>query len=113
MHINGSGYRERGSVASGGGVIGAWWYGGRVYLRHPPARHDPLGIVIPVLPKLIENFVDNDTASAARTFGLFGTVGVAFGAGFVLGPALGGLFGDYSPRPPFWVAAALSLLNGL
>jgi len=32
-----------------------------------------LGIVIPILPKLIESFVDNDTASAARIFGLFGT----------------------------------------
>ena len=33
-----------------------------------------LGIVIPVRPKLIENFVDNDTASAARIFGLLGIV---------------------------------------
>jgi MFS transporter, DHA1 family, tetracycline resistance protein len=32
-----------------------------------------LGLIIPVLPKLIESFVDNDTASAARIFGLFGT----------------------------------------
>jgi DHA1 family tetracycline resistance protein-like MFS transporter len=157
-----------------------------------------LGVVIPVLPKLIESFVDNDTASAARLFGLFGTawalmqflfspvlgglsdrfgrrpvvllsnfglaadyvlmalapsliwlfvgrlisgmtsasistafayiadttppekraayfgrIGVAFGAGFILGPALGGLLGDYSPRLPFWVAAGLSLINGL
>ena len=33
-----------------------------------------LGIVIPVLPKLVESFLDNDTAAAARWFGLFGTV---------------------------------------
>jgi len=157
-----------------------------------------LGVVIPVLPKLIESFVDNDTASAARIFGLFGTawalmqflfspvvgslfdrfgrrpvvllsnfglaadyvlmalapslwwlfigrmisgitsssistafayiadvtppekraavfgkIGVAFGAGFILGPALGGLFGDASPRLPFWIAAGLSFLNWL
>ena len=157
-----------------------------------------LGIVIPILPKLIESFVANDTASAARIFGLFGTawalmqfvfspllgglsdrygrrpvillsnfglaadyvlmalapslawlflgrvisgitsasistafayiadttapdrratvfgkIGVAFGAGFILGPALGGLVGDLSPRLPFWVAAALSFANGL
>ncbi len=157
-----------------------------------------LGVVIPVLPKLIESFVDNDTASAARIFGLFGTawalmqflfspvigglsdrfgrrpvvllsnfglsadyvlmalapslswlflgrlisgitsasistsfayiadmtppekraayfgrIGVAFGAGFILGPALGGLLGGMSPRLPFWVAAALSLANAL
>src|SRR5262249_8758675 len=42
----------------------------------------------------------------------FGLIGVAFGAGFVLGPALGGLAGNVSPRLPFWIAAALSLLNG-
>jgi MFS transporter, DHA1 family, tetracycline resistance protein len=157
-----------------------------------------LGVVIPILPKLIESFVDNDTASAARIFGLFGTawalmqfvfspllgglsdrfgrrpvvllsnfglaadyvlmalapslawlfvgrvisgitsasistafayiadttapdrraavfgkIGVAFGAGFILGPALGGLAGELSPRLPFWLAAGLSFANGL
>jgi DHA1 family tetracycline resistance protein-like MFS transporter len=157
-----------------------------------------LGLIIPVLPKLIESFVDNDTASAARIFGLFGTawalmqfffspilgalsdrfgrrpvvllsnlgtaldyvlmavapslvllfvgrvisgvttasistafayiaditapekraavfgkIGVAFGAGFILGPALGGLLGDSDPRLPFWVAAGLSFANTL
>lgn len=157
-----------------------------------------LGVIIPVLPKLIESFVDNDTASAARIFGLFGTawavmqfffspilgalsdrfgrrpvvllsnfglaldyvlmalapslawlfvgrvisgitsasistafayiaditaperraavfgkIGVAFGAGFILGPALGGLLGDANPRLPFWVAAGLSFANAL
>jgi MFS transporter, DHA1 family, tetracycline resistance protein len=157
-----------------------------------------LGLIIPVLPKLIESFVNNDTASAARIFGLFGTawalmqfffspvlgglsdrfgrrpvvllsnfglaidyvfmalapslswlfvgrvisgitsasistafayiaditapekraavfgkIGVAFGAGFILGPALGGLLGDSDPRLPFWVAAGLSFTNAL
>src|SRR3954471_10979071 len=157
-----------------------------------------LGLIIPVLPKLIESFVDNDTASAARIFGLFGTawalmqfffspilgalsdrfgrrpvvllsnlgtaldyvlmaiapslvwlfvgrvisgittasistafayiaditaaekraavfgkIGVAFGAGFILGPALGGLLGNVDPRLPFWVAAGLSFANAL
>jgi DHA1 family tetracycline resistance protein-like MFS transporter len=41
----------------------------------------------------------------------FGLIGVAFGAGFVLGPALGGLAGGIDPRLPFWIAAALSLVN--
>jgi DHA1 family tetracycline resistance protein-like MFS transporter len=157
-----------------------------------------LGLIIPVLPKLIESFINNDTASAARIFGLFGTawalmqfffspvlgalsdrfgrrpvvllsnfglavdyvfmalapslswlfvgrvisgitsasistafayiaditapekraavfgkIGVAFGAGFILGPALGGLLGDSDPRLPFWVAAGLSFANAL
>ncbi len=41
----------------------------------------------------------------------FGLLGAAFGAGFVLGPALGGLAGSISPRLPFWIAAGLSLAN--
>ena len=41
----------------------------------------------------------------------FGMLGAAFGAGFVLGPALGGLAGSISPRLPFWIAAGLSLAN--
>ena len=153
---------------------------------------------MPILPKLVESFVDNDTASAARIFGLFGTawalmqfffspilgglsdrfgrrpvvllsnfglafdyvlmalapsltwlfvgrvisgitsasvstafayiaditpperraavfgkIGAAFGAGFILGPAIGGLLGGIDPRLPFWVAAALSFANAL
>ncbi|HEY4156574.1 MAG TPA: MFS transporter [Polyangiaceae bacterium] len=38
-------------------------------------------------------------------------LGVAFGLGFVLGPAIGGLLGGSNPRLPFWVAAGLSTLN--
>jgi len=155
-----------------------------------------LGLVIPVLPRLIEDFLGGDTAGAARIYGLFATVwavmqflfmpvmgalsdrygrrrvillsnlglglsyvvmalapglawlfvarvisgitaanvstamayvadvtppagraaafgrtGIAIGLGFVLGPALGGLLGSVDPRLPFWVAAALSILN--
>lgn len=155
-----------------------------------------LGLVIPVLPRLIEDFLGGDTAGAARIYGLFATVwavmqflsmpvmgalsdrygrrrvillsnlglglsyvlmalapglawlfvarvvsgitaasvstamayvadvtpvagratafgrtGIAIGLGFVLGPALGGLLGSVDPRLPFWVAAALSLVN--
>ena len=157
-----------------------------------------LGIVIPVLPKLIENFLSGNTAAAARMLGYFGTIwalmqfvfspilgmasdrfgrrpvillsnfglaldyilmalapsvgllfagrvlsgittasipaagsyiadvsppekraegfgmlGMAFGIGFVLGPALGGILGDINPRLPFWAAGALSLANTL
>ena len=155
-----------------------------------------LGLIMPILPKLVESFVDNDTARAARIFGVFGTawalmqficspilgslsdrfgrrpvvllsnfglgldyvlmalapsliwlfvgrvisgitsasvstafayiaditpaerraavfgkIGAAFGAGFIIGPAIGGLLGDADPRLPFWVAAGLSFAN--
>ena len=157
-----------------------------------------IGIIIPVLPKLVEDFMGGDTARAATIYGVFGTawalmqflfspvlgslsdrfgrwpiillsnfglgldyilmalapnvrwlfvgrvisgitaasistagayiadvtppeqraakfglLGAAFGAGFVVGPALGGFLGDISPRLPFWVAAGFSLTNGL
>ena len=41
----------------------------------------------------------------------FGMVGAAFGIGFVIGPAIGGLLGDFNMRAPFLFAAGLSLLN--
>jgi DHA1 family tetracycline resistance protein-like MFS transporter len=157
-----------------------------------------LGLIMPILPKLVESFVNDDTASAARIFGLFGTawalmqfffspilgglsdrfgrrpvvllsnfglaldyvlmalapsltwlfigrvisgitsasistafayiadvtpperraavfgkIGAAFGAGFIVGPAIGGLLGGMDPRLPFWVAAGLSFANTL
>jgi MFS transporter, DHA1 family, tetracycline resistance protein len=43
----------------------------------------------------------------------FGMIGAAFGLGFVLGPALGGLLGTFNPRLPFWVSAGLCLTNAL
>ena len=41
----------------------------------------------------------------------FGMVGAAFGGGFVLGPVIGGLLGEYGPRIPFYAAAGLALIN--
>lgn len=41
----------------------------------------------------------------------FGLVGAAFGIGFILGPAAGGLLGGVHLRAPFLVAAGLNALN--
>jgi DHA1 family tetracycline resistance protein-like MFS transporter len=46
----------------------------------------------------------------AQRFGLFSAV---YGAGMILGPAIGGLLGEISPRAPFWAAAALTGLGWL
>jgi DHA1 family tetracycline resistance protein-like MFS transporter len=43
----------------------------------------------------------------------FGFVGMMFGLGFTIGPALGGLLGGFHLRLPFFVAAGLSLVNWL
>lgn len=43
----------------------------------------------------------------------FGKVGAMFGVGFILGPALGGLLGDYGLRVPFLFAAGISALSWL
>ena len=48
--------------------------------------------------------------SRARNFGL---LAAASGVGAALGPVLGGLVGEISPRAPFWLAAALALANGV
>lgn len=41
----------------------------------------------------------------------FGLVGAAFGIGFILGPALGGLLGEFGHRMPFYAAAICSAIN--
>lgn len=41
----------------------------------------------------------------------YGWMGAAFGLGFVLGPAIGGLLGAFGPRVPFWVAGAMAGAN--
>ena len=54
-----------------------------------------------------------DVTPKEKRAGAFGFIGVAFGIGCVLGPALGGLLGEANPRLPFWVASGLSLANWL
>src|SRR2546428_13601076 len=52
-----------------------------------------------------------DVTPPERRAARFGTLGVAFGIGFIIGPAVGGLFGAIDLRAPFWAAAALSFAN--
>ncbi len=41
----------------------------------------------------------------------FGLIGAAFGLGFTIGPAIGGLLGSFGTRAPFFVAGGLALIN--
>lgn len=43
----------------------------------------------------------------------FGLVGAAFGLGFIIGPVIGGVLGQYGSRAPFIAAAILAFLNFL
>lgn len=54
-----------------------------------------------------------DVTPADKRAGAIGMISAAFGIGFVLGPAVGGLLGAHDPRLPFWVAGGLSLANFL
>ncbi|SDY81548.1 MFS transporter, DHA1 family, tetracycline resistance protein [Jannaschia faecimaris] len=52
-----------------------------------------------------------DISTPEKKAANFGLVSAAFGAGFVLGPAIGGLLAEWGPRAPFWAAAILSGAN--
>ena len=41
----------------------------------------------------------------------FGLIGAFFGVGFILGPVIGGILGEYGPRVPFYAAGIISLVN--
>jgi DHA1 family tetracycline resistance protein-like MFS transporter len=43
----------------------------------------------------------------------FGMIGAAFGLGFIIGPVIGGLLGQFGSRVPFYAAAILCMLNFL
>src|ERR1700751_1364728 len=75
----------------------AWLFVGRVVS----------GITSASVPTAMAYIADvTDTKKRAEAFGM---VSAAFGLGFVLGPALGGLLGNISPRLPFWIAGGMSL----
>ena len=56
-----------------------------------------LGMIIPVLPKLIESFMGGDTAGAAKIYGIFGTVWAFMQ--FVSMPVMGALSDRFGRRP--------------
>ena len=52
-----------------------------------------------------------DISAPGERAARFGLIGAAFGAGFVLGPVIGGILGEFGTRAPFWAAAALAACN--
>ncbi|MGV8949640.1 MAG: TCR/Tet family MFS transporter [Cypionkella sp.] len=60
---------------------------------------------------VIANAFIADVTTPENRARYFGLLGACFGLGFVIGPAIGGLLGEFGPRVPFFVAAAISVLN--
>jgi len=54
-----------------------------------------------------------DISTAENRAKNFGMIGAAFGLGFIIGPAIGGILGSLGTRAPFYAAAILCLLNWL
>jgi DHA1 family tetracycline resistance protein-like MFS transporter len=54
-----------------------------------------------------------DISTAETRAKNFGLLGAAFGLGFIIGPAIGGLLSGFGIRAPFYAAAILTLLNWL
>jgi DHA1 family tetracycline resistance protein-like MFS transporter len=60
---------------------------------------------------IIANAFVADISAPEDRARLYGIMGAAFGLGFIIGPAIGGLLGTFGPRVPFYVAAAVSVVN--
>ncbi len=52
-----------------------------------------------------------DVTPPEKRAAAFGMIGSAFGLGFMVGPAIGGVVGNINPRLTFWAAAAFALIN--
>jgi len=59
----------------------------------------------------IANAYVADTFPAEKRAQYFALLGAGFGAGFIVGPALGGFLGEYGPRTPFYAAAGLTFIS--
>ena len=77
----------------------AWLYLGRAIAGIAGATYGPVNAVIA------------DVTPPEKRGQAFGWIGAAFGGGFILGPAVGGLLADFGTRAPFIAAAALAFGN--
>ncbi len=78
-----------------------WLFAGRVIAGIAGASYGPANAILA------------DVTPPEKRGATFGLMGAAFGIGFILGPALGGLLAGFGPRTPFVAAAVLAGLNAL
>lgn len=79
----------------------AWLFAGRLIAGIVGAVYGPANAIIA------------DVTPPDKRGATFGLMGAAFGIGFIIGPAIGGLLVEFGPRAPFLVAAALAAGNAL
>ncbi|WP_404338830.1 MFS transporter [Sphingomonas sp. MMS12-HWE2-04] len=78
-----------------------WLFLGRIVAGIAGASYGPANAVLA------------DVTPPEKRGATFGLMGAAFGVGFVLGPAMGGLLAGFGTRAPFIAAAVLAGLNAL
>ncbi|MBN8807151.1 MAG: MFS transporter [Sphingomonas sp.] len=76
-----------------------WLFLGRAIAGAAGAVYGPAGSVIA------------DVTPPEKRGATFGLIGMAFGIGFIVGPAIGGLLAEFGSRAPFIAAAVLALVN--
>jgi len=79
----------------------AWLYVGRILSGITAASFATAGAYIA------------DVTPPEKRAANYGMMGAAWGLGFIIGPAVGGMLGESSPRLPFWVAGGLTFVNAL
>ena len=88
------------ALMAGAPTLG-WLFAGRVVAGLAGAVYGPANAVLA------------DVTPADKRGAVFGLMGAAFGAGFILGPALGGMLASFGTRAPFIAAAGLAAMNAL
>ena len=78
-----------------------WLFVGRLIAGAAGATYGPANAVLA------------DVTEPAKRGATFGLMGAAFGLGFIIGPAIGGLLAGLGTRAPFIVAAVLAGLNAI
>jgi DHA1 family tetracycline resistance protein-like MFS transporter len=80
----------------------AWLFAGRILSGMAGATYPTVNAYIA------------DVSPPEKRAANFGLTGAAFGVGFIIGPAIGGIVGDaYGARMPFFVSAAIAIANAM